>query len=196
VIEASKDVVHAVGFLQTAYTILLALALGEAFKQFIVDGTEKAVQWNRLPALLSFLFLIFPFFHGMSRYFFVTYLRPSTVPQSYAGFLMFDGIIFMCLSAFFFAMSRSLASSQWQRYYCFLLSLLLVDSIWIFVVLWRGIAVKPWLILNFILATVLITVLALYKSRSDSLRPPIVCAFAILLTTTISYLAMRDFYFP
>jgi hypothetical protein len=195
-IEVSRDITHAVGFLQTAYTILLALALGEAFRQFILDRAEQNIQWNRLPALLGFLFLIFPFFHGMSRYFFVTYLTVGTDPTHYAAYLMFDGIVFMCLSAFFFGMSRSLSSGHWRQYYCFLLLLLFVDSIWVSVAIWRGIQLKPWLILNVALAAVLLIVFGLFRKKHDSLGPPIICATTIFVTTLISYIKMSHFYFP
>jgi hypothetical protein len=73
---------HATGFLQAAYTILLSLALGEAFKQIISDDPDKEFRLNRLWGLAAFLFMIFPFFHGMSRYLFLTYLSPSISPQN------------------------------------------------------------------------------------------------------------------
>src|ERR1700719_5182197 len=102
------DLVHAVQFLQAAYTILLALAFGEAFKQFVPDGDQE-IRWDRLPLLLAFLFMIFPFYHGMSRYFYSTYLHDPTARLSpVAGILMFDGVCFLLMSACFFVLSRSL----------------------------------------------------------------------------------------
>ncbi len=116
---------------QRAFTIVLALALAEAFKQFIADKADKpedrVIHWDRLPALLSFLFLAFPFFHGMSRYFFVTYIHTTTPPPHYAVYLMIDGIAFLFESAMFFVMSRTLSAGQWRRYYLSVLLLLAID---------------------------------------------------------------------
>jgi hypothetical protein len=53
------DLAHAVQFLQAAYTILLGLAFGEAFKQFVPDGDQR-IRWDRLASLLAFLFMISP----------------------------------------------------------------------------------------------------------------------------------------
>jgi hypothetical protein len=71
------DLVHIAQFLQASYTILLALAFGEAFKQLVPDG-DQPIRSDRLPLLLAFLFMIFPFNHGMSRYFYSTYLHDPT----------------------------------------------------------------------------------------------------------------------
>jgi dolichyl-phosphate-mannose--protein O-mannosyl transferase len=72
---------HAVGFLQAAYTIVLGLALTEGFKQFVPDRDEE-IDWDRFWPLFGFVFLIFPFFHGMSRYLYTTYLLPKIPPNS------------------------------------------------------------------------------------------------------------------
>lgn len=189
----ATDLAHAVGFLQTAYTILLALSFGEAFKQFVAE--QGPIEWTRLPSLSAFLFMIFPFFHGMSRYLYTTYLVHGGSLGPFAAYLMFDGIIFVFLSSLFFVMSRSLSTSHWQRFYVALLLLLLVDSIWIAVALHRGIELKPWLILNGILAAILIGI-RLFFRRENSIIPPVICAVATLTTTVLSYYYMREFYFP
>jgi hypothetical protein len=190
----TTDLTHAVGFLQTAYTILLALAFGEAFKQFVAERGD--IQWTRLPSLLAFLFMIFPFFHGMSRYLYTTYLQHPGSLSQYAGYLMGDGITFMILSSLFFVLSRSLSPNHWRRFYGALLLLLLFDSIWICVALYRGIGpVKPWLAFNIILGAILICVL-LFNRRQESIAPPVICAIATFSTTALSYYVMRDFYFP
>jgi hypothetical protein len=108
---------------------------------------------------------------------------------------MFDGVTFMCLSAFFFVMSRSLSSEHWQRYYGSLLLLLAVDSAWIVVSICRGIPLKPWLILNGVLGAVLIGTLYFNRSK-QSKAPPIICAVATFCTGILGYIYMSSFYFP
>lgn len=190
-----NDLIHAVGFLQNAYTILLALALSEAFKQFVSDSDRKEIVWDRFPSLLAFLFLIFPFFHGMSRYLFKTYLNDSDIPfRDVVFYLMFDGFIFLCLAAFFFVMSRSLSSEHWRRFYGALLLLLVVDSIWIIVCLCRGIPLEVWLILNFVLAAFLIFKLR-FEKANVSKDAQLLCAILTFMTGVLSYVFMEGFYF-
>ena len=128
-------------FFRNTFTVVLALALGEAFKQFVTDRFagdghyQEAKQdypiilWTRLPTLLSFLFLIWPFFRGMNRYFYVTYQNGS-MPQPYSLYLSFDGILFTGEAALFFVMSRALPLAKWKLFYLCTLGLLIVDSIW------------------------------------------------------------------
>jgi hypothetical protein len=196
----SADFLDAVAFFQRAFTIVLALALGEAFKQFIADKAvnpeDRVIHWDRLPGLLSFLFLAFPFFHGMSRYFFVTYIHAPSVPNFYAAYLMFDGIAFLFESAIFFVMSRALSAGQWKRYYWSVLLLLGVDITWGAVAVHRGIPITPWLVLDSLLAIVLLAVLWAFRDDERSMRPPVICACTVFITTALSYVLMWDFYFP
>lgn len=55
------------------FSIVLALALGEAFKQCVSERENGAIQWDRMLALLTFLLLILPFYQGMNRYLLQTY---------------------------------------------------------------------------------------------------------------------------
>lgn len=187
---------HAVGFLQNAYTIVLALALTEGFKQFIDDQRDRNIFWNRTWSLIGFLFMIFPFFHGMSRYLYSTYLAQGAAPASFEGFLMFDGIAFLAMSACFFIMSRSLQPDRWKRYYGALAALLVADSVWISVALWRGVEpVATWLYLNVILAVVLVVAFVFNRRDDETLLPPAIAAVTIICTTVASYFLMREFYF-
>jgi hypothetical protein len=197
------DLTHAIQFFQTGFTILLGLALGEAFKQLVPDGDQQ-IRSDRVPSLLAFLFLIFPFFHGMSRYFYTTYLTLSGAKLApVAGRIMFDGTIFMTLAVLFFVMSRSLSPSHWMRFYTFLLALLAVDTLWIAVSLSFGSPLLPWLVLNIVLAIVLLFVLwhwgtaTRYGTGNAAPKAPAwICAITTFFTTVASYWWMRDFYFP
>jgi hypothetical protein len=190
-----NDLIHLVQFLQTAYTILLGLALGEALKQFVPDG-DQSIKVDRLPLLLALLSMIFPFFHGMSRYFYKTYLaHPEPKLGPVAGHVMFDGLIFMTMASLFFVLSRSLSKLHWRRFYGFLLALLAVDSSWIIVCFQFGAEFLPWLWLNF--ALIVILTLSLLRVWPEESRKPLwICTVATFCTTVISYFWMSNFYFP
>ncbi len=118
------------------FSIVLALALGEAFKQAVAEHRPGAtsggdIQWDRLPALLTFLVLILPFYQGMNRYLLLTYgAVPASQHQYSAIALIIDGAAFMVELAVFFAMSRNLANSRWRYFYWIVLFLLVVDTLW------------------------------------------------------------------
>ena len=59
---------HTVAFFQTAFTIVLALALGQALGQFVSDEDHRPLHWDRLPLFVTFILIIFPFFQGMGRF--------------------------------------------------------------------------------------------------------------------------------
>jgi hypothetical protein len=196
------DLVHAVQFLQAAYTILLGLAFSEAFKQFVPDG-DANIRWDRLPSLMAFLFMVFPFYHGMSRYFYTTYLHESSLRLGpVAGFLMFDGMCFLLMSACFFVLSRSLSPSHWLRFYLFMFALLVVDSVWIIVSIYRGSPLLPWLWLNIPVSLVIMAFLFFrpeledHKIETTIKSPTVAIALTTLLTTITDYTWMHNFYFP
>lgn len=191
----TKDVMDAVAFFPRAFTIVLALALGEAFKQFVTDKAETAIQWSRLPALLAFLFMVFPFFHGMNRYFFQSYQHPGP-PASYAGSLMFDSIMFMAEAALFFVMSRSLADEQWRRFFVALLVLLCIDTAWGAIELRHLAAIRYWIILNIVLGVVVAGLLAYFWQKTVVAWPSIWAAVVTFITASISYYLSWSFYFP
>jgi hypothetical protein len=191
------DLSHAIQFFQTGFTILLGLALGEAFKQLVPDG-DQDIRSDRVPLLLAFLFMIFPFFHGMSRYFYTTYLtHPEARLAPVAGHIMFDGLVFMTLGALFFGMCRSLSPAHWVRFYGFLLFLLGVDTIWIVISMVNfKVPLLPWLVLNVVLAAILAIVLLKWGGDSNAPQPLRICAAATLVSTVVGYVWMSNFYFP
>lgn len=114
----NPDLADAANFFKQVLAVVLALALSEAFKQCVHDkkiGSEEVVRWHNLPSLLSFLALIVPFFHGMNRGFYLTYVAPKALPNP--SWLMIDGIVFLTELAIFFVMSRALSSPRWKIYF-------------------------------------------------------------------------------
>jgi hypothetical protein len=193
---AAANLKHAASFLQGAYTIVLALALSEAFKQFVADSGERNIFWDRTSSLVGFLVQIFPFFHGMSRYLFKTYLSPTSTPGNWPAYLMFDGILFMMMSGCFFVMSRSLSTDRWKRFYGSAGLLLTFDSIWIGVGISRGVKqIETWLYLNGVLVLGMSIAFLIWRKTERTLGPPVVYAVVNGATTVASYYLMREFYF-
>jgi hypothetical protein len=192
------NLVHTVGFFQGVFTIILALALGEALKQFVGDSDDRYIHWDRLPALLAFLLTIFPFFQGMSQHLYLNYLHAAAAPRFYAAYLSVDGLVFLLQAACFYMMSRALAAKHWRRFYWALLTLLAIDVLWDLFCLWRGIQLIDWLYLDLLLAAVLLAVLWRERGMASAatLRPPLICLAAVFVSTGLSYYLMRDVYFP
>jgi hypothetical protein len=205
-----------IDFFRYAFTIVLALALSEAFKQFVTDrilGTgryqeptpnQSVILWSRFPALLSFLFLIWPFFQGMNRYFYATY-GSGNIPEPYSLYLSIDGILFTVEAALFFVMSRALPLAKWRLFYSCILALLAIDSIWGGIALTHTDKVVPWLALNItafpILSIILYFLIQLNRfiTITDSMyRYIIIYAMPTLiaLRTGMDYWKMWSFYFP
>jgi len=188
-------VAHTVAFFQTAFAIVLALALGEALKQFVSDEDERPLHWDRLPAFVAFILIVFPFFQSMGRHMFTTYLDPATAPPYRPAWLMFDGIVFLVEAALIYVIARTIQPRLWRRFYGAVLLLLAVDIIWAGVSVWRGIPVGFWVVLDVLLGIVLLGVLWFERGKRETLRPAIICAVAFALSTAASYLVMTDFYF-
>src|ERR1700744_2719449 len=124
-ISNTTDIIDSVAFFQRVFQITVALALGESFKQFVADESRaekedpsrRHLHFDRLPALCTFLCTIIPFFHGMSRYFYLTYLRTGTsLPETYALQLSFDSFCFVVESALFFTLARALVLSRLRAF--------------------------------------------------------------------------------
>ena len=101
------------------FAIVLALAIGEAFRQFVSDGGETGnfkIRRDRIWALVGFVVLVVPFFHGMARYFFDVYLTPPR-PDHYGIFLLFDTFVFTVEAVIFFILARSLDPKDDRRFY-------------------------------------------------------------------------------
>lgn len=192
----SGNVVHTVNFFQGAFTIILALALGEALKQFVSEHDDRALHWDLLPGLLAFLLIFFPFFQSMSQYLYLTYLNAATAPKFYPGFLIFDGFMYVLESACFFVMSRALAPGRWRRFYGAVLALMAIDIVWSGVTYHRGIHVGDWIWIDMVLAAALGLVLFVERGRAPSMRPAYFGLAIIAATTATSYWLERAIYFP
>ncbi len=150
-------IINTISDLQRIYTIVLALAIGEAFKQFIPDAhrpiEERKLHWDQLLALVSFLLLVLPFFQGMSGHFFIEY-HEGPMRDTYAKWLLLDCIAFTVEGALFFVLSRTVSARQWERFYFTVVLLLVVDGAWAFIELMfhdsAALAIRTWFWLDLV----------------------------------------------
>ena len=198
--DISGNVAHTVTFFQGAFTIVLALSLGEALKAFVAEDDVRPIHWDRTPAFMSFLLIFFPFFQSMSQYLYLTYLNAATAPKFYPGFLVFDGILFTLESACFFVMSRALGPRHWRRFYTAVLLLMAIDIVWSGVTYSRGIHVGAWIWIDLGIAAVLGAVLFIERDRHATAqaarRATLLCLATMVVSTGLSYWLEREIYFP
>lgn len=213
---ANTDALDVVKFFSGMFTIILALALGEAFKQFVSDKAEKlqdrTMHWNRLPTLIIFLVTIIPFFEGMNRLFEVKYIHAASLRAVYPASLIVDSAAFMIESILFFVMSRALSPTQIGRVIVTLFFLFATD--WardLAEVLHTPYTHGPWFWQNLAALAVLGVALLWYQMsktrfyRSDendgfnnSLATVCLCVLATLAITRtlVDYYTTWNFYFP
>jgi hypothetical protein len=143
-VESMSQVVENI---QSVYTIILALAVAEAFNQAIREAKPQAerpattfVRWfdcfhhSRVPSLIVFLLMVVPFFQGNQKYLFLQYIEPlhglhplRVIP---AAWLNIDCTVFTMEAGLFFVMARSLSAHRWQQFYASFIVLLTLDLIW------------------------------------------------------------------
>jgi hypothetical protein len=189
------------------FSIILTLALGEAFRQTIAE--DGNIRKDRIFALLTFLSFILPFYQGMNRYLLQTYGGTPT-PQFAPVFLIIDGVSFMAESAIFFAMSRNLANDRWAYFYSIVIVLLIVDSCWGISALQHAsegakTAIRSWITLNFITSGILLFALVglvlsgkyqdILGSRYANAVVAGVATIGMVIRTTFDYVISWDFYF-
>ena len=187
--------------LQWIYTVVIALAIGEAIGKVVgKDDTnsDRRIQWNRLAALIAFVFIVVPFYHGMARYLQTVY-DPSSPPSkfgwSYGIFLLFDVVVFAIEAFVFFVLARSLRPKDWTHFHGWVLILLIIDIGWGLVVRWLHdmTAILPWIVVNSVTLVVLFGVRRSLAHRSAGLG---VATAVVILRTVFDYVFTWSFYFP
>ena len=190
------DVIHTVDFFQGAFTIILALAVGEALKSFVSDDQNQSLHWERFPALVAFMVIFFQFFESMAQYFYSTYLSPKTAVAFVPEYLLFDSILFLLEGCCFFVMSRSLAPHRWRRFYGAVLVLMLIDIAWTGVNQLRGLHVGPWLVIDIATVVVILLMVWFERGKPDSMRPGYAGLALIAITSVLAYWFEHDMYLP
>ena len=175
-VESMSQIVEDI---QSIYTIILALAIAEAFNQAVRESKpaeEKHaatfVSWfecihpSRIISLAVFLLLAVPFFQGNQRYLYLQYIEPLHQPNPLkmvsASWLNFDCLVFSLESGLFFVMSRSLSARRWQQFYATIVVLLLVDFLWGVLEMRHGSAVPhEWLWFDIVASVILTAIIIL-----------------------------------
>ncbi|MGO9587620.1 MAG: hypothetical protein ACLP2Y_15625 [Limisphaerales bacterium] len=163
--------------IQSIYTIVLALAIAEAFNQAVRENkpTEEKhattlISWfecihpSRFMSLIVFLLLAAPFFQGNQKYLYLQYIEPlhrANPPKSISAlWLNFDCLIFSVEAGLFFVMSRSLSARRWQQFYATIAVMLFIDFAWAMTEKWHGAALpREWLWFDIIAVLVLVVII-------------------------------------
>lgn len=188
--------------LQWIYTIVIALSIGEAFKQFVPDAKPPkgnyVIQWDRLPPLLSLLLLVLPFYHGMARWLYDMYCTDQ-VHGPYGHWLLVDCAAFTVEAGLFFVLARSLDKNLWRRFNYTVAVLLAVDIVW-GAFMWgcRSSSINSWVIVNVCTVPILIAALFALRKRKGETSLSILVLFSvvILVRTILDYWTGWDYYFP
>ena len=172
---------------QSIYTIVLALAIAEAFNQTIKENRPESekrastfanwfdcIHHSRFVSLIVFLLLAAPFFQGNQKYLYLQYIEPLHGPHPprtiSAGFLNFDCLIFSVEAGLFFVMSRSLSANRWQQFYATIALLLSIDFVWAAIEKSRGANMPAeWIWFDIIGAVILVAIILVdwYVVRYD-----------------------------
>jgi len=174
-VNAMTEIVENV---QSVYTIILALAIAEAFNQAIKENKPESekhattlanwfdcIHHSRFVSLIVFLMLVTPFFQGNQKYLYLQYIEPlhrPNPPKSISPlWLNFDCLVFTIEAGLFFVMSRSLSARRWQQFYATIALLLFIDFVWAGVEKGRGASVPPeWLWFDILGVIILFIIIA------------------------------------
>ena len=199
-LSTAKDIADVIAFFERGFTVVLALALGEAFKQFVNEKAQhgkEIVNWSCLPALVSFLFLIFPFFQGMSRYFYMSYGDHAQIQNLYSINVMVDSIFFLTELAIFFIMSRALSLHLCRRFYIWSIILAITDLLWsvILYTIFQKRGMEYWMLLD-VIYIISISILLIAKPQPQSSVEAGIGLTIVIARTFLDYYFNWSFYFP
>ncbi len=193
------------------FAIILALAIGESFKQFVADKPDdvnnRHIYWDRISALIAFVVLVVPFSHGMARYFFEEYYREAQRPQPYSLFLFIDTLVFTIEAILFFVLSRALPQNRWQTFYATVWILLALDIGWgSFTAYHHEPKLWKWVLVNLgalvLLSAFLFKIRSLLSARlsfrgnQDSRGLAMICMLILIARTVADYSVTWTYYFP
>ncbi len=206
VAQVSAEVVSSVQGLSRIFTVVMALSIGEAFKQFVSDksGENGTIYWWRLPLLIAFIALVIPFSHGMTRYFDHVYLvSPSA---NYSIYALIDTVAFTVESVMFFVLSRSLLENLWRQFFIRFAILLGLDAVWgFFAGANQEASTMEWVKVNRVFLVVIVLIIMAYfivkKLTAGRFEPSdkmgaIAVALFVVTRTIFDYAYTFEFYFP
>ena len=186
--------------LQTIYAIIIALSMGQAIQTLFEAAPGGPLKlssdvFTYIPAFITFISLLVPFYHGMNRHLDMCYIEKST--DVVKGALLFDFVIFFVEAALLFAFSASL--NVGLKSFIILGILLSVDSAWALISHWIHYrqfspSIIRWTIIN---SSTIVLGFVIYKTQlfADESKPTLLVILAVLRTVA-DYWACWDFYFP
>ena len=191
---------RSVDSLQMIYAVIIALAIGNAIQTIFLDTTTKLFIFDfsllsSLPAFLTFIVIIVPFYQGMNRHLDNCYI--INTERHVEGALLFDFLVFFFEAIILYAFSASIKSGL----NCFIILgiLLFVDVIWGLISHWIHYKeVKPgvirWSIINFItiIAGTAVFLLSIYTDNNKAW----ILFLIALVRTVCDYGFSWQFYFP
>jgi hypothetical protein len=190
--KSQKAVERSVQSLQGLYAIVIALAVAEALRRFLLDrqSGEVLVQWSDWPAFAAFLATVIPFFHGMNRHLEETYtLNPR--PKEPKAALLFDFVFFFGEACLLFSLAAMVREGE--AFFKLLVLLLFVDVAWAMIVwLIHRVPIWKWGIINLLAAIVILGTLN-QQIFEDTL---VVVAVIACLRTLADYVFCWPVYFP
>jgi hypothetical protein len=97
-VSSEKRIARSVDSLQKIYSVVIALAIGQAIQTLLIDRTTgtlavPGVVLGRTPAFLALLAILVPFYHGMNRHLDVAYIERADEQRAEAA-LLFDFVVF------------------------------------------------------------------------------------------------------
>ncbi|MEX2218246.1 MAG: hypothetical protein WD749_05750 [Phycisphaerales bacterium] len=187
--------------LQWFYGVILALAVTEALSQFAKETCDSSTAsppsqkiWRRcfdpgrVPALISVIVLVVPFFHGMNLYLSQTYVNADR------GLLLLDIGVFTIEAAVIFLLSRQMRRSQWREFYFLYGVILLLDAMWGWGVYFaHGAPTMWWAGINTV--TFPILWLVIRRGRKWTFAWALLCA-VVVVRTFLDYWLNWNWYFP
>ncbi len=132
-----KSIERSVDSLQMIYAVIVALAIGKAIQATFIDTSTGLFKFdsslfNYLPAFLTFVVTIVPFYHGMNRHLDKCYIENTE--RHVEGALLFDFLVFFFEASILFSFSTSIKSGL--QSFLVLGVLLLVDIFWALISHW------------------------------------------------------------
>ncbi len=206
-----ESIQRSVDSLERIYAVVVALAITIAVQKVLFDANDNLIPffdqtgdnfvffkslWPRIPALVAFMFVIVPFYHGMGRHLDQIYIERE-VPVSKEGFLVADFVAFFLESCFLVAAASLVTNGDFS--FLVLMALLLLDLCWALVA--HGIhygTIQPgtlrWSIINGVAVVALWTC---YSTQIFSGEARLwTMSLVLVVRAVVDYSFCWRFYFP
>lgn len=199
--SSEKRIARSVDSLQKIYSVVIALAIGQAIQTLLIDRAIGAlappgVILARTPAFLALLAILVPFYHGMNRHLDVAYIERPEEQRAEAA-LLFDFIVFFFESCLLFAVAYSIGPGM--AAFGFLGTLLAVDMLWALVSHWIHYSQDKPSVFSWSAINAAAIVLGLFVGFTQYYSPTVKSWLLLVIAigrTALDYWFYWQFYFP